>query len=103
MFIIKHKKIFISISVVLVLLSIASLFVFGLRVGIDFKGGALTEVSYKTSRPDQAELNKSLEALNLGTVSLQPTGDLGYIVKTRDLSDAEHATLLKTLTPDANN
>lgn len=97
MFIIKYKKIFISISITLVVLSFLSLFIYGLNVGIDFKGGALTEVVYKTSRPAQTDLNKSLEALGFGSILLQPTGDLGYIVKTRDLTDAEHVTLLKTL------
>lgn len=97
MFIIKYKKIFISISVVLVILSFALLAVFGLKVGIDFKGGTLEQVVYKTTRPDQEKLNQSLEALNFGSVLLQPTGGLGYIVKTRSLSDAEHTTLLNTL------
>ncbi len=97
MFIIKHKKIFISISIVLVILSVGALFVFGLNIGIDFKGGALTEVVYKTERPSQLDLNQSLTALNLGSVLLQPTGDLGYIVKTKDITDAQHSELLKTL------
>ncbi|MFA6301350.1 MAG: protein translocase subunit SecF [Candidatus Paceibacterota bacterium] len=100
MFIIKHKKIFISISIALVVLSFISLFVFGLNFGIDFKGGALTEVVYTTERPAQATIEKSLEVLNLGSILLQPTGDLGYIVKTRDLSDREHALLLTTLSGD---
>jgi len=103
MFIIKYKKIFISISVGLVALSLISLFVFGFNVGIDFKGGALTEVVYNTSRPNQADLDKSLLALNFGSVLLQPTGELGYIVKTRDLSDSEHILLLKTLSGDNQN
>lgn len=103
MFIIKYKKIFISISLILVLLSFLSLFIFGLKIGIDFKGGALTEVVYKTSRPTQDVLDKSLAALNFGSVLLQPTGDLGYIVKTRDLSDTEHITLLKTLSQNDQN
>ncbi len=97
MFIVKHKKIFIGISVALVLLSIAALFVFGLKIGIDFKGGALTEVVYKTARPTQADLDKSLSALNYGSVLLQPTGDMGYIVKTRALTDPEHQALLSAL------
>ncbi len=97
MFIIKYKKIFISISIVLVLLSFASLFIFGLKIGIDFKGGALTEVTYKTERPEQISLNKELDDLGFGSVILQPTGDLGYIVKSRDLNDAEHTQLLQTL------
>jgi preprotein translocase subunit SecF len=64
------------------------------------QGGALTEVVYKTVRPEQIDLNKKLENLNLGSVLLQPTGDLGYILKTRDLNDSEHALLLKTLGGD---
>ena len=97
MFIIKHKTIFIGISLNLVILSLLSLFIFGLKIGIDFKGGALTEVSYKTVRPTQADLAKQLTALGFGDISLQPTGNLGYIVKSRDLSDAEHTLLLQTL------
>ena len=38
-----------------------------------------------------------------GSVLLQPTGDLGYIVKTRDLSDSEHTTLLQTLSENNAN
>jgi preprotein translocase subunit SecF len=102
MFIIKHKKIFIGISAALVVLSFISLFVFGLNVGIDFKGGALTEVSYTTSRPSQGDLSKPLTDLNFGNISLQPTGDRGYIVKSRDLTDAEHTALLNALTIGTN-
>ena len=97
MFIIKYKKIFVSISIILVILSFFSLFLFGLNVGIDFKGGALTEVIYKSYRPTQEVLHPSLEALSFGSVLLQPTGELGYIVKSRDLSDTEHTLLLTAL------
>ena len=103
MFIIKYKKIFIGISIALVVLSFLSLFIFGLNIGIDFKGGALTEVVYKSLRPTQADLNKSLEKLNFGSILLQPTGELGYIVKTRDLNDTEHSLLLKTLSQGKSN
>ncbi len=103
MFIIKYKKIFIGISTVLVLLSVASLFVFKLNIGIDFKGGALTEVSYKTERPDQEVVRTELEGLNLGSVIVQPTGDMGYLVKSRELTEAEHTSLLNALSLDGKN
>ena len=103
MFIIKNKKIFIGISIVLIIFSIVSISIFRLKVGIDFKGGALTEVVYKDARPDQAELNSALGALNFGSILLQPTGDMGYIVKSRDLNEAEHGLLLKTLSQDGKN
>jgi len=102
MFIIKHKKIFIGISTALVIVSLLALSIFRLKIGIDFKGGALTEVAYKTSRPTQADLVAPLTALNFGSILLQPTGDLGYIVKSRDLSDSEHTLLLQTLSQGNN-
>lgn len=103
MFIIKNKKIFISISLVLVFASLVSLIVFGLEPGIDFKGGALSEVAYEDTRPSQEELNTPLENLGFGSVLLQPTGEKGYIVKTRDLNDSEHALLLETLSKGGEN
>ncbi len=81
----------------LVALSVIFLLTFGLKVGIDFKGGALIEVSYKDARPVQADLTPALEAMNIGSVLVQPTGDSGYLIKTRDLSESEHTTLLNTL------
>ncbi|KKT00034.1 MAG: Protein translocase subunit SecF [Candidatus Nomurabacteria bacterium GW2011_GWF2_43_8] len=103
MFIIKYKKIFIGVSITLVVLALLSLFMFGLTVGIDFKGGALTEVVYKVERPAQADLNKNLEALGFGSILLQPTGELGYIVKSRDLNDSEHTLILQTLSGGKND
>ena len=103
MFIIKHKKIFISISIALVVLSLISLFTFGLKFGIDFKGGALMEFTYKDTRPAQPDLNTSLDTLNLGSILIQPTGDLGYIVKTKDLNDVEHNAVLSAMSDGGKN
>src|SRR3989338_3732598 len=97
MFIIKNKKIFISISAVLVLLSIVSLFVFSLNIGIDFKGGSLTEVVYKENRPPQSDLEDAFKVIDFGSVLIQPTGDLGYITKSSDLNEEQHSLLLDTL------
>ena len=103
MFIIKYKKIFISISAVLVVLSVISMFYFGFKVGIDFKGGALTEVSYDNTRPDKEDFKLNLESLNIGSVLLQPTGDKGYIVKSRNLDENEHLALLQVLSQEGKN
>ncbi len=97
MFIIKHKNIFIGISIFLVLLSILSFFTLGIKVGIDFKGGALLEVSYKGDRPEQEVVVNSLESLDLGAILVQPTGDKNFILKSRDLKDSEHDAILEVL------
>ena len=102
MFIIKYKKIFLILSIVMVVISVLFIGVFGLKLGIEFKGGALTEITYKNSRPIQTELEPLLKPLGFGSLLLQPTGELGYIIKSRDLDNAEHALLLKTLSLGEN-
>lgn len=103
MFIIKNKKIFIGISAFLILFSIIALSVWGLKPSIDFKGGALLEIEYTNNRPNQAEVNSVLTSLNLGSFLVQPTGDLGYLIKTKDLNEEEHAQLLNVLSFNIEN
>ena len=52
MFIIKNRKIFYIFSVVLLVASIISLLVWGLELGIDFKGGSVIEIRYTDTMPD---------------------------------------------------
>jgi len=100
MFIIKYKKIFFYLSILLVIVSCFFIFNFGLKLGIDFKGGALIEVVYSSGRPEVSILENKIKALNINQALIQPTGDSGYIIKTRDLSDAEHTLVLKSLSVD---
>lgn len=100
MFIVKYKKIFLLLSVILVVISIVFIFSFGLKLGIDFKGGALLEASYSANRPEISLLENKVKTLDIGQVIVQPTGDLGYLIKTRDLNTAEHEMLSKSLSLD---
>lgn len=97
MFIVKYKKIFLCLSVILVIVSVVSIFVFGLKLGIEFKGGALLEVEYAGDRPEVGRVEEGIKALDLGQALVQPVGDFGYLVKTRDLSEEEHQALSQSL------
>ncbi len=97
MFIIKHKKIFILVSIVLVALSVSAVAIFGIKVGIDFKGGALSEVVYPSDRPEISVLQEAIKSLDLGEAGIQPIGDDSYIIKTRALTEAERANLFRTV------
>ena len=94
MFVIKYKKIFIGISVLFVTLSIAAVIVFGLKLGIDFKGGSSLELSYNTTRPEITEIKDSLINSGFGDASIQPAGEKGIVIKSRDLTEAERATIV---------
>ena len=101
MFIIKYKKIFVIISTVLVLASIFAVSFSGLKMGIDFKGGSLLEVSYKTTRPEQSVVESEIKALSIGEMLIQPTGTMGYSIKTREITESERASVMTALGADA--
>lgn len=100
MFVIKHQKIFLAISAVLVLASIIGVAVFGFKIGIDFKGGALTEIAYVGEKPDMQALEGRVETLELGEVLIQPIGESGIYIKTRDISETERQELVSALSFD---
>lgn len=102
MFVIKYKKIFIGISVVLMALSIVGLLTWGLKIGIDFKGGSMTEVVYTDGLPDVRVMEEKILELDYGSVVVQPIGENGLSIKTRDLTEAEHQSLLATLSEDGS-
>jgi preprotein translocase subunit SecF len=101
MFIIKYKKIFVTISAILVSLSIVSIIVFGLNFGIDFKGGSLLEVEYTNSRPEQTVVETSIKTLSIGEILVQPMGEKGFSIKTRDITEKERGEVMKVLGNDA--
>lgn len=100
MLIIKYKKIFVTISAVLVSLSIASIIFFGLNFGIDFKGGSLLEIEYTTVRPEQKIVEDSIKPLSIGEILIQPMGEKGYSIKIRDITELERASVMKALGSD---
>lgn len=94
MFVVKYKKIFFILSIVVIVASLFSVAVFGLQFGIDFTGGAITEVSYPQVVPTKADLTAQLDNMALGGYSLRNTGDAGFILRTRDLSEEERVAVL---------
>lgn len=102
MFIVKYKKIFVSISIVLVLLSILSISIYKLPLGIDFKGGTLIELSYE-DRPSVEVLNQALaNNPDFGNVLAQPEGDNNFIIRTKDLNEQNRQDLVNALSPTGN-
>ena len=97
MLIVKYRKIFFILSGVIVGLSILSVLVFGLTFGIDFTGGALTEVSYPDVRPDKKSVEARLGSIPIGVFSLRESGDSNYILRTRDLLEEERVAVMGAL------
>lgn len=95
--IIEKRKIPFTLSVLLVIASFVLLFTIGLKPGLDFTGGTLYAFSFSENRPEVTEVQQSLGGLSLGSMVLQQTGDKGYLLKTRFVTEAEHQSILSTL------
>lgn len=66
----------------LLVLSVLAVAVWGLRLGLDFKGGTLIEVRFaKDPAPQVEELQAALEPLGLQSLSLQATEGNGALVR----------------------
>lgn len=97
MWIVKNRNIFYGISGVLIALSLASLFVWGLKFGIDFTGGSLIEVEYSATAPNPEAVLTQLSAAGVEGASSRKTGESGYIIRTRFISPDEHEKVILKL------
>lgn len=95
--IVKYRKIFYIISALLMVASITAVMTWGLNFGIDFKGGAILEITYTENRPEIEKVQDIIGVQNIGEASIRPTGDRGYIIRTKALSEQERASFVKAL------
>ncbi len=95
--IIGHKYIFLTISGILVLTSFFAIFIWGLKLGIDFTGGSLLEIEFKDQRPEVDEIRKILEKSDLGNMAIQLTGERGAILRFKHIDEDSHQAILKLL------
>ncbi len=103
MFIVNNRKFFFILAAILILGSVFAMWRFGFNLGIDFKGGSLLEVSYQEARPEPEVIKTGLNALELGNYILTPSGNLNYILKTRDLNPTEKVVVLSAFQKDPSN
>ncbi|MBI2086860.1 MAG: protein translocase subunit SecF [Candidatus Zambryskibacteria bacterium] len=96
MFVIKYKKIWYSLSALLLALSGWAMLTYGFNLSIDFKGGTITEVKY-TERSEKTLIESNIEKLDIGGFSVRPSGNTNYIIRTKELSADEKEQLLGAL------
>ncbi len=100
MWVIKNRKIFLAISALFVLGALFLIFIEGLKFGIEFTGGSLTEVAYTEGRPETEDIRNAIAPLSFGEFIVQPTEENGIFVKTRSLTEDERVSLIDALSLD---
>ncbi len=97
--IIQQRKYAYAFSVITTALSIVFIVMWGLNLGIDFKGGTLMEVRFTTEEvPSATAVQETLNSLELKSLTVQPTENKGMILRYLASDDEANIKVLQTLT-----
>ncbi|PIZ53759.1 protein translocase subunit SecF, partial [Candidatus Uhrbacteria bacterium CG_4_10_14_0_2_um_filter_41_7] len=89
------SKVWLGFSAILMLVSIVSVAVFGLNLGIDFTGGSLIEVQ-SDNRPASLEVTSKLSEFGFSTL-VQESDDDKLIIRLGQINTDEHEQILGIL------
>jgi len=102
--IIKHSNIYFAVSGLLVGASALAVAVFGLALGIDFTGGSLLEITVdERIQADIASIQGILTRADeqgaklLDSVQAQKTGEAGFLLRFRNVSEEDHQAIIGRL------
>ena len=100
--VIKHHRWWFTLSSILVIASLVSIFVRGFNFGIDYTGGTIVEVMF--DQPVQvAQVREDLKQFNLENAIIQLSGESNetsgkdVIIRTRNLDANESAAIVESL------
>ncbi len=92
MFVIKHRKIFYTITALISGIALAFILYFGLSASIEFTGGILAEVKYEGERPAQELVESHLKSNNIENFSIRPLSKKRYILRAHKFTEREDVT-----------
>src|SRR3989344_5343872 len=100
MLIVIYRKVFFTLTGLLVLLSLASILFFGLELGTDFTGGVLAEVRYGAERPSVDELSQAFDSAGFTGYAVRESEGNGYMIRAGNISSEMRAQLPQTVSLD---
>lgn len=93
------RKIWYTISAILIIPGIAALFIWGLKPGVDFKGGTVIEAKFSQTT-SVAQIEKALTDSQLKNLVIQTVSADTYLIKTEVITQDQHTKIdeeLKTI------
>ena len=96
--IIKKRKIFYIISLILIIPGLISLFTQGLNLGIDYKGGSIINVRIESNAQEvtAADVRAALAAVDQDKAEVQKSGD-DFFIRTNELNQEQTNELMTAL------
>lgn len=97
MFVVKYRKFFVGLSLLLMVVSAALIGKFGMNYGIDFTGGSVLEVSYAGERPEMDVLRQAVAEAGFTDARVQVFGEDSVIVRSPELDDTARGEMVAAL------
>ncbi len=94
--IIGHRKIFYTVSALMIAAGVLALVFWGIKPGIDFAGGSLIEISLAKPVADQA-IKDTLKDFDLGNYEIIPKAGNSYLLRFKFVNEKTHQEILSTL------
>ncbi len=100
---IKHRYLYFAISLVIIVPGVIALILWGLPLGIDFTGGSLLDVQFKSGTPpsianvQQVYDELSTTAMPIANPEVQPLGSDSLSIRSKEMDDATKAKVVATL------
>lgn len=86
----QNKRWLLGISALAIVLSALALFTWGLKIGLDFTGGTLLEISHGTAKINKEQVIKTLTEAGLENIYTQATGERSLLIKARSIDQETH-------------
>jgi len=94
--IVKYRKVWYAISAVIFTVCVAAMAMYGIKLGIDFTGGSLMEISFE--KPvSTTDLRAHVLGLGYKDVIVQTTSTGGALLRMESLTEEKHQSLLQDL------
>ena len=96
--IVKRRYLYFGISLLVIIPGMIAILVWGLPLGIDFKGGSLLDIRFDTGKVPQPAQVSALYAENgFGDSIVQTSGENGLVIRSLDMSDAQRNQLVSAM------
>lgn len=95
--IIQKRNYLFTVSLLLLIPGMVALGLWGLDLGIDFRGGSLLTVDFPATPPDTAAITTALSNTVSGEITVQPVGDHTLVLRLPELDEPSHQSMLTVL------
>ena len=102
MWVVKHRIILTIIISAAALAGLVLTLIWQPSLSIEFTGGSVVEGEYVEERPRIEVINDFVEQAEVGNFRIQPVGERGLVLRTKDLTPEEHNKLLALLSDGTN-